>query len=110
MGETVVVRLQECVPALCQRIWRFGQISCRKPDKRVQETTSTQPGRCLGRLCGTNSVLCVKKTVPHYLADPGLLSVKRHEEENLCCVNWERLWGAPWPCSVSSQPWLWRAR
>ena len=36
----------------------------------VQETTSTQPGRCLGRLCGTNSVLCVKKTVPHYLADP----------------------------------------
>jgi hypothetical protein len=28
-------------------------------------------------LCGTNSVLCVKKTVPHYLADPGVLSVKR---------------------------------
>src|SRR5712691_5098815 len=77
MGETVVVRLQECVPALCQSIWRFGQISCRKPDKMVQETTSTQPGRCLGRLCGTNSVLCVKKTVPHYLADPGVLSVKR---------------------------------
>src|SRR6266478_3779198 len=77
MGETVGVRLQECMPTLCQRIWRFGQISCRKPDKMVQETTSTQPGRCLGMLCGTNSVLCVKKTVPHYLADPGVLSVKR---------------------------------
>src|SRR4030095_11609643 len=78
-GETVIVRLQECMTALCQSIWRFGQISCRKPDKMVQDNKSTQPARCLGMLCGTSAMLCARKTVPHYMADPGFLPVNQHQ-------------------------------
>jgi hypothetical protein len=50
----------------------------------VQGTTSTQPVRCLGMLCGTSSVLYAKKTVPNYLADPGVLSVKRQDPLVVC--------------------------